>query len=234
MICPHCKIAFMDDHRRTFKVEEFTDESYYLIARICPVCKQIIVELSHERMRPQTFQEFLGRALTSKLLPGQEPRPFRDWTKLVWPRGVARNPVPAEVPGEYAKDYEEAGLVLAAGSANASAALSRRCLQNILRHKLGVTGTNLFAEIEEVVNDPTTHSEVRDSLHYLRELGNFAAHPEKSNNAGAIVDVEEDEAEWCLDVIEMLYEIYFVRPAKEAVMRDILDAKMARNTRKLP
>ena len=191
------------------------------------MCKQIIVELSHERLKPEGLGEFLNRAFTGR--PGQSPRPFRDWTKLIWPRGVARNPVPVEVPPEYAKDYEEAGLVLAAGSANASAALSRRCLQNILRHKLGITASNLNSEIKEVIDRIDTHSEVKASLHYLRELGNFAAHPGKSNNTGEIVDVEPDEAEWCLDVIEVLYEIYFVRPAKDAAMRDALDAKKAQN-----
>ena len=224
MKCPHCNVAFIDRDHQVFRVEEYEDESFCLIARICPICKQVIVELSYDRVQQENLANLLGRALTG-VGSAQSRRPFRQWTKLIWPTGVARDPVPVEVPEEYAKDYKEAALVLAAGSANASAALSRRCLQNIIRHELGVNRPNLYQEIEEVLNDPDTHSQIKSSLHYLRELGNFAAHPEKGNNTGAIVDVEEGEAEWCLDTIEMLFEIYFVRPAKDEEMRAIIDAK---------
>ena len=224
MICPHCKVAFIDRDSKAFKVEEYETESYYLVARICPICKKIIVELSYDRIRSENIAEFLARAFNSGK-PVQSRRPFREWTKLVWPTGVARDPVPEEVPEEYAKDYNEAGLVLAAGSANASAALSRRCLQNIIRHQLKVEKRTLHQEIEAVINNPDTHSQVKESLHYLRELGNLAAHPEKFNTTGEIVDVEEGEAEWCLDVIEVLFEIYFVRPAKDEAMRNAIDAK---------
>ena len=224
MKCPHCNVAFIDRDRRVFKVEEYEDESYYLVARICPVCQQVIVELSLDRVQQGNFLDLLARALTGGG-PAQSGRPLRQWTKLIWPTGIVRDPVPTEVPEEYAKDYKEAALVLAAGSANASAALSRRCLQNMIRHKIGVNRQNLYQEIEEVINDPNAHSQVKSSLHYLRELGNFAAHPEK-NGVGAIVDVEEGEAEWCLDTIEVLFEIYFVRPARDEEMRKLIDAKI--------
>jgi hypothetical protein len=57
-------------------------------------------------------------------------------------------------------------------------------------------------------------------------IGNFAAHPLKSTNTGAIVEVERGEAEWLLDVLESLFDFYFVRPAQLAAKRAALDQKL--------
>ena len=73
---------------------------------------------------------------------------------LIHPKATSRQPVPAEVPEEFAADYREACLVLA-DSPKASAALSRRCLQHILQEKSGAkTQNNLAKTIEEVIDDP--------------------------------------------------------------------------------
>lgn len=59
-------------------------------------------------------------------------------------------------------------------------------------------------------------SDIADGLHVLREFGNFAAHPLKDAATGMIVDVEPGEAEWMLDIIERLFDLYFVGPALTA------------------
>ena len=222
MKCPHCTIAFIDDHRRTLEVEEYADESYYLIARICPQCKGVIVELSLQSMKAETFTELLDRALTGRA--GTAARPFHKWTRVIWPIGGVRNPVPPEVPEEFSTDYVEASRVLGI-SANASAALSRRALQHILKNKLGVKAKNLHDEIEQVINDPNTPSRISESLDYLRKVGNFAAHPDKNERTGEIVPVTPDEAEWCLEVIEAIFDVYFVSPARDEEMRKAIQAK---------
>jgi hypothetical protein len=51
-------------------------------------------------------------------------------------------------------------------------------------------------------------------LHYVREIGNFAAHPSKDNKTGEIIDVEPGEAEFSLNVIEDLFDFYFVAPER--------------------
>ena len=107
----------------------------------------------------------------------------------------------------------EACLVLA-DSPKASAALSRRCLQHILREKAKVKIPNdLGKAIAEVVADPGVPTDISMSLDAVRNIGNFSAHPNKSMNTGEIVAVEPGEAEWCLEVIEILFDFYFVRPA---------------------
>ena len=132
---------------------------------------------------------------------------------MVHPKGTNRPPVPANVPKDFGEDYHEACLVIS-DSPKASAALSRRCLQHILREKAGVKNPNDLAKaIQEVVDDPAVPSDVAETLDMVRNIGNFSVHPNKSLSTGEIVDVEPMEAEWCLDTIEVLFEFYFVRPA---------------------
>lgn len=60
----------------------------------------------------------------------------------------------------------------------------------------------------------------------MRNIGNFAAHPIKSTNTGEIIDVEPGEAEWLLDVLEGLFDFYFVQPAILKAKRDKLNQKL--------
>jgi hypothetical protein len=145
---------------------------------------------------------------------------------MVWPKGIARAPLPAEVPEEFAADYREACLVLT-DSAKACAALSRRCLQHLLREKVRVKPSDLSKEIDELLASKALPSDLADAIDAIRNLGNFAAHPLKSSNTGLILDVEPGEAEWLLDVLEDLFDFYFVRPAKLAAKRAALDKKLA-------
>lgn len=57
-------------------------------------------------------------------------------------------------------------------------------------------------------------------------IGNFAAHPEKSQSTGQIVPVEPREAESNLAVLEALFDFYYVQPAQLAKKKTQLDAKL--------
>lgn len=54
----------------------------------------------------------------------------------------------------------------------------------------------------------------------------FAAHPQKSTASGAILDVEPGEAEWNLDVLESLFDFYFIQPALSAKRKAELNQKL--------
>ena len=60
----------------------------------------------------------------------------------------------------------------------------------------------------------------------VRNIGNFSAHPTKNTSTGEIVDVEPGEAEWSLEVLEGLFEHYFVQPAVLQRKRDALNQKL--------
>ena len=198
--CPHCLIAFHDIWLTSQLV---SDVDGIWIARFttCPTCKKLIIYLDKNN----------GMRVTSM---------------LVRPRGISRSPVPPEVPADIAEDYVESCLVLA-DSPKASAALSRRCLQNLLRNAARVKQGNLANEIEQVLNSGVLPTPLADSIDAVRNIGNFAAHPMKSQQSGNIVQVEPGEAEWNLDVLEMLFDFYYVQPAKIAKKRADLDAKLA-------
>jgi len=143
---------------------------------------------------------------------------------MVYPLNASR-PIPTEVPNPYRQDFSEACTVLSA-SPKASAALSRRCVQAVLRDKAGTTKKDLYDQIEEVVTSGKVPSHISSELHAVRNIGNFAAHPMKSTNTGDIVDVEPGEAEWNLDVLESLFDFYFVQPAVAAKRKAKLNKKL--------
>ena len=142
-----------------------------------------------------------------------------------FPAAAAVRPVPVQVPNPYKQDFEEACAVLTL-SPKASAALSRRNLQAILRDQAGATKKDLFDQIEEVISSGKAPSRISDELHAVRNIGNFAAHEIKSKATGQIVEVETGEAEWNLDVLESLFDFYFVEPAKSAKRKADLNVKL--------
>jgi len=133
---------------------------------------------------------------------------------------------PPEVPKEIANDYLESVSVLP-DSPKAAAALGRRCLQNILRSVAGVRPGNLADEIQQVISSGNLPSDLSESIDAIRNIGNFAAHPMKSQHSSEVLDVEAGEAEWTLDVLEALFDFYFVRPAKLRERRDALNKKLS-------
>lgn len=145
--------------------------------------------------------------------------------KSINPLGSSRNPCPIEVPNQIAEDYKEACLVIQ-DSPKASAALSRRCLQSLLREYAGVSPSNLSKEIDQVISNGKLPSHLADIVDAVRVVGNFAAHPTKSNSTGEIVKVEPAEAELNLDVLESLFDFYFVLPAKTKARKAAIDAKL--------
>jgi hypothetical protein len=211
MKCPHCLVAFHDSETQHFLGAD-VDGNWYAKSSECPVCKKKVFFLENyiAVMKPDLTK--WESKLVSRVL-------FR-------PKGVSRTPVPSEVPDDIAEDYKESCLVLA-DSPKASAALSRRCLQNILRSSAKVKLGNLANEIQQVLDSSALPTYLAESIDSIRNIGNFAAHPLKSQQSGDILPVEPGEAEWNLDVLEMLFDFYYVQPAITAKKRADLDAKLA-------
>ncbi|RWB77960.1 MAG: DUF4145 domain-containing protein [Mesorhizobium sp.] len=151
-----------------------------------------------------------------------------DWT-LILPRAASRNPVPPEVPRTIAADYLEACNVLPI-SPKASAALSRRCLQAMLRAH-GYTAKDLAKEVDMLLAETDASKAIPISLRTvidgIRNFGNFSAHPITDVTSLQIIDVEPEEAEWCLQVLEECFDHFYVRPAQAAKRKAALDAKLA-------
>lgn len=136
---------------------------------------------------------------------------------IVHPVDHGRPPVPSEVPEDYAKDYDEACAVLQV-SPQSTAALARRLLQALLRGPGKIpSGKNLAEEIKAAKG--TLSPLVWEALNTLRQMGNFAAHEQRDKGTGVVLPIERHEAEFALDVVERLFDEYFVAPAKVAAAK---------------
>jgi hypothetical protein len=171
---------------------------------LCPACRRIVVEF--------------GSGSVSNVNAWDKTR------RLAWPAAIARAAIGPYVPQEFAGDYREAVDVIPA-SPKASAALSRRCLQYLIREKAGIKKRDLAQEIEEVMKVLPAH--LAEAVDGVRNIGNFAAHPMKSTNTGEVLDVEPGEAEWLLETLEGLFDFYFTQPALLAAKRAALNKKLA-------
>lgn len=206
MKCPHCLTSIHANLNRLPLCLNTTehgagtdpDGRWWVLHQKCPACWRIVIVLRVEG--------------------GMNPREM-----LVYPKGIARAPLSPDVPNEFACDYREACLVLQ-DSAKASAALSRRCLQHVLREAAKTKKRDLADQIEEVL--PSLPSYLAQMIDTVRVMGNFAAHSTKSTHTGEIIDVEPGEAEWLLDTLESVFDFYFVQPAEANRKRDAINAKL--------
>jgi hypothetical protein len=130
------------------------------------------------------------------------------------------------VPPNHANVYVAAVEILNT-SPEATAALSRRLLQTILRDEGTVAPQDLAKAIDEIISRGNVPTYVTESLDAVRSIGNFGAHPIKSKSTGEIVPVEPNEAEWNLDALLDLFDYYFVAPAAHHKRKDALNKKLA-------
>lgn len=206
MKCPHCDTGI---HKNFQKGPAFTHPNgtaWFATYQDCPECAKPIVYLEANRPRGQGTEPIIPRF-------------------MAYPQHASARPLPPEVPDPYKQDFDEAVAVLSL-SPKASGALSRRNVQAVLRDRAATQAKDLFDQIEEVIASGKLPSHISDDLHAVRSIGNFAAHEIKSKVTGAIVDVEVGEAEWNLDVLESLFDFYFVEPTKASKRKADLNKKL--------
>jgi hypothetical protein len=215
MQCPYCTKHFHFDHEDV--VTEYSLVSRDRVGHIfagsfCPACGGLFVA------------HYQGKGSNDSMSNPVVINP--NFTDYVYPRRTVRKPAHVMVPTGYAEDYHEACLVLDE-SPKASAALSRRCLQSLLREHFGIKKTSLDKEIEELLASGKLPSYIADVVDAVRTVGNLAAHPTKDQHTGEIADVEPGEAEWLIEVLDSLFDFCFVQPAKQQEKKDALNAKLA-------
>lgn len=205
MKCPHCSISFhANEYRRNVAYGQ-NHTGYYVTSYHCPACEKYILFLdSGDYQTPQNM-------------------------KLIVPSGSYRGPVPGEVPKNISEDYVEACNTLPI-SPKASAALARRALQTILREQ-GYKAKDLAKEIELLLNEPDASKAIptslRETIDGIRNFGNFSAHPITDLTSLQIIDVEPHEAEWCLEILEEMFQHFYVRPEETKKRKAALNAKLA-------
>jgi hypothetical protein len=220
MRCPHCTTDFHEEwydahfirtNGKPFIVRfRGMEVFWHYRTTVCSKCKDVVIEIAP--VNTSGSSQPLG------------------W-RMVYPIGTSRWAMVPEVPADIANDYIEACNVLPI-SPKASAALSRRCLQNII-HREGykVGNGDLAKEIDLLLNESDPKKAIPQSLHdtvdAIRNFGNFGAHPINDKTALQIVEVDDHEAEWCLQILEECFEHFYVRPAAAKARKRALDEKLA-------
>ena len=207
MRCPHCDtgVSLEMDETTTWKSDTFDQDAsgYHIAYAHCPECIHLIAVLRKGPYKEikNTTSDYKYGSITDVSVE-----------EVIYPKHISRK-VEQEVPERHRQDFVEACSVLPI-SPKASAALSRRILQDVLRSHFSIQHTDLAREIEEFINLKDVPSYLAEAVDAVRNIGNFAAHPLKNTNTGEIVDVEPGEADWLLDVIEALFDFVFVQPIK--------------------
>ena len=89
-----------------------------------------------------------------------------DQAALLWPTQGWPDKSPADLAEAFKADYDEARAVLPF-SAKAAAVLTRRCVQAVLRHKIGVSKSSFYNEIEEASKSELLSKPTGDALHHV-------------------------------------------------------------------
>jgi Domain of unknown function (DUF4145) len=204
--CPYCnQIATLLDSNRSEDAHRFNrankDGNLALgtTVIVCPnsKCREYTIKASL-----QNYEERPGR---SAVLVGDA---LASWQ--LKPNSAAK-PSPAYIPQAVQNDYREACLIVEL-SPKASATLSRRCLQGMIRDFHGIKGKTLFAEIQQL-EDKIDHT-TWEAIDSLRSIGNIGAHMEAEINV--IVDVDPDEASLLIELIETLIEDWYIQRHERA------------------
>lgn len=217
MKCPHCRTDFFDNWSRTnisrpastvMVSGSYKGQYVYPVTdvAVCPNCNGCTVNLILQTM-------------------SNDSEAYRS---QVFPRGGKFPSAPSQVPSPISADYNEANEVLPI-SPKASAALSRRCLQAILASQ-GYTSSNLLKQITDVIDENDASKAIpislRENIDAIRNFGNFSAHPISDKSTLQIIDVEDGEAEWCLEILSDMFDHFYVAPAKAAERRSALGRKL--------
>jgi len=135
---------------------------------------------------------------------------------------------PSYIPKPILDDYEEACLIRDL-SPKASATLSRRCLQGMIRNFWGVSKSRLIDEIEAIKDkvDVLTW----EAIDAVRRIGNIGAHMEK--DVDLIVDVDPDEASQLINLIEILIKDWYItKHEREKSLQSIVELGKAKESQK--
>ena len=195
MQCPNCSIAF-HAHWETFDIEDSAaiGTRWDCSVTVCPQCNYPCAEFT--RFGPANPDDGVLEYVTERV--------------SAYPETSAVIEVSEHVPTNLTQDYKEAYAVLP-HSAKASAALSRRVLQVILREQ-GYDERDLAQQITSVLgekrSDKVLPTSLRNHIDAIRNFGNFSAHPVTDVTTLQVIDVEPEEARWCLEIVERLFDHY--------------------------
>lgn len=211
--CPYCnRDATITDSNFSRNVHLFDkDNKHGMLALVT-----LVTTCPNENCHEYEIQGRLHQAFHSGGWCVNEDKIFLSWSMK--PNSQAKQ-FPSYVPQPIIADYDEACLIRDL-SPKASATLSRRCLQGIIRDFWGIKKDRLVDEINAIQEkiDPLTWQ----ALDAVRSIGNIGAHMEKDINL--IIDVDPREAQLLIGLIEVLIkDWYIVRHERQKHLESLIN-----------
>jgi hypothetical protein len=197
MECPHCR-AELTAKPHVFALGIDQDGTWQVSNTRCPVCERLVVNLCTKE----------------------------GCTYPAWPVASTRARLSEDVPPQYAADYHTAAQIIFF-SEEASAALSRRSLHRFLAEKVHAGHGGLADQIRQAGLAPDLPAYLKQALSKLAALAELEPESPKSQHPEGISTVQPGEAEWLLDVLQSLYDLYFVEPARMQRKQDALEESTA-------
>jgi hypothetical protein len=211
-VCPFCDRAQIATHINTHmdnsllnvgaNAEGLLGTSVFARACLNPVCKRTSFRFEIGPARENSHGSFLSFKQDQLI-----------FSQRVVPQGSGK-PQPEFIPVALREDYGEACLIRDL-SPKASATLVRRCLQGMIRDFAKISKQTLAKEIDALRNaveqgsaDRAITIETVEAIDHVRSIGNIGAHMEK--DIDLIVPVEPIEAQALIELVEMLFEEWYV------------------------
>lgn len=186
--CPYCQSAFAL-HSGTYYITNLDSTGAY-----CPISNSTVMHIELF-VCPKCDHITIKAQGRGRLAFPETP---------ILPKSLAKQ-FPNYVPEVIRNDYEEACSIVNL-SPKASATLSRRCLQGMIRDYWGISKGTLYQEIDALKDK--IPADLWSSIDALRQLGNIGAHMEKNTNV--IVDIDPDEADALIKLIELLMKEWYI------------------------
>lgn len=202
--CPFCQMvmsesyntvsqrfpSFDDPDDSLTRNHSFSESTLYLKFYQCPNCGNYTIHAKGKGAKVLNVNTYLHPQSLAKIFPDYIPETVRN-------------------------DYEEACAIVNL-SPKASATLSRRCLQGMIRDFWGISKSRLVDEINALESlVPAAQWKVLNSL---RRIGNIGAHPEA--DANLIIDIEPKDAQKMIAVIELLMKQWYIERHEEELLYD--------------
>lgn len=226
--CPYC------NRDQAVTEQQFSQERGYIYNEKSvygPICFNIeSIRCANDECKQLQLAFFLHKARYNQHGAHSRLDIIQDWQLL--PESSAR-PQPEYIPRQIVEDYTEACRIRNL-SPKASATLSRRCLQGMIRDFCGIQDKTLYKEIDslrkridEGEGVKHVHQDTVDAIDQVRKIGNIGAHMEQ--DVDLIINVEPIEAQKLIELIELLFDEWYVqretRKQKLESLKDIADKK---------
>lgn len=168
----------------------------------CLSCSELLVVLQHMKAPTDSINPHrANRGSPLRIYPPVRARPPRHFDY---------------VPAEILTSYRDACGLFSA-HAGAAGAYTRRSLE-LLLDGMGYQAKTILDSIklarEEPDYDRRLPKRYLERLDYIKEVGNFALHVRRDHEL-AIIEVDTEQVDVCLDIVEALFDYVFEEPGQQ-------------------